>query len=308
MPAELIQRYDTIGHQVLDLEAELGVSTEPHKETLDSLIEGARGKIQVKDMYTREDALGILTTIEGILRNNRFKQGGNAADLFHEGLGSKKIDCDDTSFIYLSIADALGLPLVAVSAPGHLFVRFILNDGSYINWETTSTTERGNDYYISWRNISPVAIDNGVYLRNLSRHEIIALAYNNRGSAWAGKGNLDEAIKDYNKAIRLNPNHAAAYNNRGFAWFNKGNLDEAIKDYNEAIRLDPNFARAYTNRGSAWSKKGNLDKAIEDYNEAIRLDPNYAAAYYNRGFAWFNKGNPAKAASDFRKYESLMRR
>src|SRR3989338_6117745 len=246
MLTKLISRYDTIGHQILDLEAELGVSTEPHKETLDMLIKEARTAIQVKDTYTREDAVGILGTINSMLQNNGFEQRDREKHidglyLFYEGLSSKRIDCDNTSFIYLSIADALKLPLAAVFAPEHLFVRFILNGGE-INWETTSARELGNDYYRSWLNISDESISKGVYLRNLTRQETMSGAYNNRGLAWGNKGNLDNAIADYDTAIRLNPNLAEAYNNRGLAWGNKGNLDNAIADYDTAIRLNPNFA------------------------------------------------------------------
>lgn len=198
MLTKLISRHQTIGYQILDLEAELGVSTEPHKETLDLLIEEARTAIQIKSTYTGEDAVGILRTIDSILRNNGFEHGGSGLHLFHEGLGSKKIDCDNTSFIYLSIADALNLPLAAVSAPEHLFVRFILN-GKKINWETTSAKGRGNDYYKRWLNISSKSISKGAYLRDLTRQETMAVVYYNRGIAWAGKGNLDKAIADFRK-------------------------------------------------------------------------------------------------------------
>ena len=225
----------TIGHQILDLEAELGVSTEPHKETLDMLVEEAKTAIQVKGTYTREDAVGILGTINSILQNNRFERRKreeriDRLHLFHEGLFSKKVDCYSRSLIYLSIADALKLPLAAVYAPRHLFVRFIL-DGEGINWETTNARERGNDYYRSWLNISDKAISNGVYLRNLTRQETMAVVYNYRGVAWAGKGNLDEAIKDFNTAIGLDPNYADAYYSRGIAWSNKGDDAKAKIDF-----------------------------------------------------------------------------
>jgi len=237
MLTELITRYDTIGHRILDLEAELGIDTEPHKETLDMLIEEARRAIQVKDAYTREDAVGILRTINRILQDKGFEQRGRN-DLFYEGLSSKNIDCYSASLIYLSIADALKLPLAAVSAPQHLFVRFIL-DGEGINWETTSAEELGNDEYRSWLKISDKAISKGVYLRNLTPQETMAVVYNNRGYDWVRKGNLNSAIDDFNTAIGLNSNYADAYNNRGNTWHIQGDFDKAIADYNEAIRFRP---------------------------------------------------------------------
>ena len=166
----------------------------------------------------------------------------------------------------------------------------MLDDGSYINWETTIAKVLSDDHYEQWLNISDAAIQNGVFLKNLTRDGIIALAYNNRGNAWADKGNPDKAILDFNEAIRLYPNFATAYNNRGNAWADKGNLDKAIADHDRSIILDPNFAIAYNNRGNAWKNKGDVDRAIEDYTKSIRLDPTNVAVYFNIGIALASKG------------------
>ena len=73
----------------------------------------------------------------------------------------------------------------------------------------------------------------------------------------------------------IEPQDAEAYNSRGLAYCDKGNLDQAIADYDQAIALDPQFALAYYNRGLAYYGKGDLDRAIADYDEAIALDPEY---------------------------------
>ncbi|MFB5568867.1 tetratricopeptide repeat protein, partial [Bacillus cereus] len=64
-----------------------------------------------------------------------------------------------------------------------------------------------------------------------------AFAYNNRGNALKSKGNVEEAIRDYTKAIELKSDYAFAYNNRGNALKSKGNVEEAIRDYTKAIEL-----------------------------------------------------------------------
>src|ERR1700745_3147273 len=53
------------------------------------------------------------------------------------------------------------------------------------------------------------------------------------------------AVDYYNRATRRTPKYAAAYNNRGRAYADKGDHDRAIADYNQAIRLDPKYAAAY---------------------------------------------------------------
>ncbi len=132
-----------------------------------------------------------------------------------------------------------------------------------------------------------------------------ARPYNNRGLAYFDKGNLGQAISDYNKAIGIDPNHALAYINRGNAYSNEGNLGQAISDYNKAIEINPNLAEAYYNRGNAYSNKGNLGQAISDYNKAIEINPNLALAYNNRGLAYFNKKDYDKTWKDVHKAEGL---
>ena len=56
-----------------------------------------------------------------------------------------------------------------------------------------------------------------------------------------------------------------------------------MRDYNRAIELNPELAETYNNRGAAYGKKGELDKAIQNYNIAIALNPELADTYSNRG-------------------------
>ena len=53
----------------------------------------------------------------------------------------------------------------------------------------------------------------------------------------------------------------------------KCETDDALADYNEAVRIDPKSAKAYDYRGIACFAKKDYDMAIADYSEAIRLDP-----------------------------------
>ncbi|MBD2542408.1 MULTISPECIES: serine protease [Planktothricoides] len=155
--------------------------------------------------------------------------------------------------------------------------------------------EQGNEQYNRQDYESAIAS----YNQAIRINPELALAYNNRGAAYADQGKLDQAIADYNQAIRINPEDADAYNNRGAAYADQGKLDQAIADFNQAIRINPNYADAYHNRSVAYEKQGKLDQAIADYNQAIRINPEDADAYNNRGLAYYRQGKLDRAIADF---------
>ncbi len=124
------------------------------------------------------------------------------------------------------------------------------------------------------------------------------IVYDNRGSAFAKKGYIDNAISDFSMALKIHPNYETFYN-RGLAYSNKANYEKAIKDYNKSIELNPRYAKAFNNRGFAYAKKSKLDFAIRDYSSAIELAPNYIIAYFNRAIAYSDKCNFKQAISDF---------
>jgi tetratricopeptide (TPR) repeat protein len=114
--------------------------------------------------------------------------------------------------------------------------------------------------------------------------DVSALA--RRGVGWYEEGNLDNALSDYNEAIRLRPRERAWYNNRGIVGAGMKQYDKAIQDYDEAIRLDPSYPLPYLNRGNAWAKKKEFDQALRDYDQAIKLDDKFGNAYNCRAWLW----------------------
>jgi len=128
-----------------------------------------------------------------------------------------------------------------------------------------------------------------------------SVAYNNRGSAYIGKGLYEEAFSDIQKAIEIKPDYTEAYLNRGNLYEAKGSYDKAIIDYTKAIEIKPDYSEAYNNRGNAYNAERFYDKAISDLTKAIELKPDYAKAYNNRGLVYQVQGRYDKAVADYSK-------
>ena len=101
----------------------------------------------------------------------------------------------------------------------------------------------------------------------------------NRGIIYVALEEYDKAIRDYDKAYRINPNVAEIHVNRGNMLFMSRYFDQAVMEYTKAISTD--FTKlhiALYNRGLAYEKLGQLDKAEADYRRALELMPEWKRA------------------------------
>jgi tetratricopeptide (TPR) repeat protein len=119
-----------------------------------------------------------------------------------------------------------------------------------------------------------------------------------KGAAYVLKGQLDGAIFEYDKAIKINPNFAVGYRCRGSVYVRKRQYDKAFADFNRALEINPRIATAYFSRGNIYLLKSQYEQAITDYNKAIEINPIFVRAYDNRGTVYYRKRQYDKAISD----------
>ncbi len=100
-----------------------------------------------------------------------------------------------------------------------------------------------------------------------------AEAHFKKGISHSVRGNLGEALKEYQSAINIDPYYALAYNNLGYVYRQLGKVDMAIDYYKKALDLNPKDDTSHTNLASAYGSKGLYDKAIECYHNALEIDP-----------------------------------
>jgi len=81
------------------------------------------------------------------------------------------------------------------------------------------------------------------------------------------------AEKDLRAAVRANDKNAKAHNNLAFVLRKQGsaNFDEALKHYNRAIKLNDKLAEAYMYRGVLYQAMGKNDLALADHARLLEL-------------------------------------
>ena len=101
-------------------------------------------------------------------------------------------------------------------------------------------------------------------------------SYNNRGVLLFAQGAAEEALNDFDQAIRVNDSLAEAYSNRGYVLLGMQRWADSIAAFDKGIALgSAELPKAYYNRGIAHEELGHVREAYHDYLKASELDPLY---------------------------------
>jgi tetratricopeptide (TPR) repeat protein len=153
----------------------------------------------------------------------------------------------------------------------------------------------------SWQRTWAYESQETLWTDTLAKNPNSWMGHCNLGVVLFQKGQVDDAVAHYRKALEINPNYVAAHYNLGNALFQNGQLDEALVQYQKAVEIGPNDAEAHINLGNALFQKEQLDEAVAQFQKALEINPNDAEAHYNLGNALFQNGQLDEAVAQFRK-------
>ncbi|MGA2799213.1 MAG: tetratricopeptide repeat protein, partial [Thermoguttaceae bacterium] len=136
---------------------------------------------------------------------------------------------------------------------------------------------------IAWRQTSYWRDSETLWTHTLACNARNSLAHNDLGLVLASRGQIDEAIEHYEKALEIKPDYPDAHNNLGIALASCGRIGEAIEHYEKALEINPDYAKAYNNLGIALANCGRIIKAMAHFRKALEIDPDYAEAQADLG-------------------------
>ncbi len=126
-----------------------------------------------------------------------------------------------------------------------------------------------------------------------------------QGLQYDKSNNLEEALKAFDKAIKINDTIADAWDFRAVTNIKMGKYRRALRDLQEAIELNPGLADAYNHAGIANYWLCNYSNAIAFYSKAIEMKPGYSTPYFNRAIVYLTLDEKGKAHKDLLKAKEL---
>ncbi|KAK2594272.1 Hsp90 cochaperone [Conoideocrella luteorostrata] len=185
----------------------------------------------------------------------------------------------------------------------------IFQDITYLNNLGAACFEKGD--YDKCIEACTKAIDEGRVI--YADFKLIAKSYARIGSAYEKKGDLTQAVENYNRSLTehrtpevlkklrnaervkldadknayIDPAKAEEAREEGNKKFKENDFPGAVAAYTEMVKRAPEDARGYSNRAAAFIKLFEFPSAVEDCNTAIKKDPKFIRAYIRKAQAYF---------------------
>ena len=146
------------------------------------------------------------------------------------------------------------------------------------------------------------------YAKALELDETLALdVYVNRGVAYPVADEIQRAIKDFDRALLIEPDDPTALANRGLAKARSGTLFEGLIDLDAAIAIaQRNFFFGFMTRGLVRALAVQLEGSLEDYGRANKIRPDRVEPLFQRALVQLQTGMPGQALEDLDQAISIL--
>jgi tetratricopeptide (TPR) repeat protein len=154
---------------------------------------------------------------------------------------------------------------------------------------------------LTWRQSAMYTDVETLWQTTIKRNPKAWMAHNNLGAVLLKRGQVDQAIIHFRKALEIKPDHLGAQANIGNALLQKGQVEEAIAHYDTALAIKPTDAEVHYNLGNALLLNRQVDEAIAHYQKALEIKPDFADACNNLGIVLLQKGELDQAIAYYQR-------
>ncbi|KAH7130160.1 hypothetical protein B0J11DRAFT_245324 [Dendryphion nanum] len=143
------------------------------------------------------------------------------------------------------------------------------------------------------------AFDRALEIGDLDEHE--AFAYNMRGTFRYLKGENDDALKDMDRSVELQPSLTQSYIKRASMHLELANPDAAEDDFKAALGQNKDDPDIYYHRAQLHFIKAEFGEAAKDYQKSIDLDKDFIFSHIQLGVTQYKMGSIASSMATFRR-------
>jgi len=163
-----------------------------------------------------------------------------------------------------------------------------------------------NQAWVRKRDVVPFAQAQTYYRSYLKEHPRSGWAHTCLGIVWEHQGDLQHAIDEYTKAIRVRPQSIAPRLNRATLYGMQGKTDLALQDLDAILEIDAENVEGHRLRGSVYENRHDYINAWLDYQAALNIEPDNP--YLCNALAWLLATCPDPEIRDGRKAVTLARK
>lgn len=145
------------------------------------------------------------------------------------------------------------------------------------------------------------------YDRALKVDDRNATAWQGRGLTQALNGQHREALASFEQALKLDPGLIIALNGKGTALNMLHRNQEALDIFDRAILIEKDNVIAWNGKGAVLSALGQPEQALTAFDVALHYDPQMAQAWGNKGLVLRQLRNYSEALRAFEKALALDR-
>lgn len=166
------------------------------------------------------------------------------------------------------------------------------------------------------------------WLKTVEDSPFSVFAHNNLGLVYADREQYNQAIREFKKALSLNPGAANVHANLGAVYVLQGFYNKAVDAYEKALKLRPKKGKFYnslanlyyqvlreyrlsskvdkggadakTNLVAIYGVQGLYQKSLNNYKKALQLDPNNAETHNNLGDLYYLEDSYQLAGEEYR--------
>jgi tetratricopeptide (TPR) repeat protein len=122
-----------------------------------------------------------------------------------------------------------------------------------------------------------------------------------RGNLYEFDKNLEDAIRSYRRAIKVDTSYALAVMSLGYAYSTIGEQEKAVEQMERYIRLAPEAADPRASFADILLRVGRYDEALNQYQQSLALKPDYWYSMTQIGLIYLLKGRLKVANEQFHK-------